>query len=294
MFSLSNRIRHQRHLKSQHSVVIEVPLPSPPVLPKSKRHLVTKPKMSLPVLGISSSVNKPTISWSHASALAQAKNRLELTLSHSHAPKTSKNYDYAVLHYIKFAASIGYAEGNALPASKELILLWVCEGLGKTGPGTAKQNLSALHAWHIKHRLPWHCPECIPFIARALKEFWPHESKKPVICPPITSTMISMLVKAWQGGSPRRFVHLPSLWWPGVANADSASCCRNHKTPSTPNISLTVATGLVLFLQILTVQSCNYHGQRPPISMATPSSSFASIIPSMPQSHFLITSLSHC
>jgi hypothetical protein len=28
--------------------------------------------------------------------------------------------------------------------------------------------------------------------------------------------------------------------------------------------------------------------------MATPSSSFASIIPSMPQSHFLITSLSHC
>jgi hypothetical protein len=71
MISLSNRIRHQRHLKSQHSIVVEVPFPPPPVLPKSKRHPVIKPKTSVPILGNSSSVNKPTISQSHASALHQ-------------------------------------------------------------------------------------------------------------------------------------------------------------------------------------------------------------------------------
>jgi hypothetical protein len=153
-------------------------------------------------------MNMPSIAQLQASALTQAKNQLKLALAHSHAPKTSKNYDYAVRRYVKFAASIGYSEDTALPASEELILLWICEGLGKTGPGTAKQNLSALCAWHIKQRLPWHRPECVPFISKALKEFWPCEFKKQATRPPITSAMISMLVRAWQGGSSQQICAL--------------------------------------------------------------------------------------
>lgn len=203
MFYASNRIRRQRRLKAQNSIAVHVDLPpSPPLIPKSKRQPLVKTKLVAPILGVSSSINKPVSPQRQISALTQARNRLELALAHSHAPKTSKNYDYAVRRFIQFAASIGYSEDDALPASEELILLWICEGLGKTGPGTAKQNLSALRAWHLKRRLPWHRPECVPFISKALKEFWPRESQKPASRPPITSAMISMLVKSWQGGSP--------------------------------------------------------------------------------------------
>jgi hypothetical protein len=209
MFSMSNNIRRQRRLRSQNSIAVQAELPPAlPHIPKSGHRSLVKAKLVSPALVVSSSINKRVTSQRHADALIQAKNKLELALAHSHAPKTSKNYDYAVRRYVNFAASIGYPEDAALPASEELILLWICEGLGKTGPGTAKQNLSALRAWHLKQRLPWHRPECVPFISKALREFWPRESKKPASRPPITSSMISMLVQAWQGGSPRELCAL--------------------------------------------------------------------------------------
>lgn len=206
MFSISRRIRRQRRLRAQSIAATHVELPVPPT-PKPKRHPLIKPKLVPPVLGHSSTINKP-VGSRQASALAEARNRLQLALAHSHAPKTAKNYDHAVRRYVEFAASIGYSEDDALPASEELILLWICEGLGKTGPGTAKQNLSALRAWHLKHRHPWHRPECIPFISKALKEFWPRETRKPTSRSPITSAMISMLVKAWHMGSPKELCAL--------------------------------------------------------------------------------------
>jgi hypothetical protein len=209
MFSTSNRIRRLRRLKAQNSTVVEPVLPTVPIrIPKSKRQPLVKPSLIRPILRDSSSINKADAANRHTSALAQARNRLELALNHSHAPKTTKNYDHAVLRYIQFAASIGYSENEALPASEELILLWICEGLGKTGPGTAKANLSALRAWHLKHRLPWHRPQCVPFISKALQEFWPRTSKKPSSRPPITSAMMLMLVTAWQGGSPKELCAL--------------------------------------------------------------------------------------
>jgi hypothetical protein len=221
MFGISNRIRRRQRLKLQASSVVPVVpaapaasvIPGVPVdppfnypIPKSKRQPSAKPKLTRSSLANSSAINVPLIPKNLA--LVQARNRLELALAHSHAPKTSKNYGYAVRRYVQFAASIGFSEDDAFPASEELILLWICEGLGKTGPGTAKQNLAALRAWHLKHRLPWHRPECVPFISKALREFWPRESRKPAMRPPITSAMISMLITAWQGGSPKELCAL--------------------------------------------------------------------------------------
>jgi hypothetical protein len=87
-------------------------------------------------------------------------------------------------------------------------LLFMCEGLGRTGPGTAKNNLSAIRSWHIKQRMPWKRPECMGLINKALTEFWPQDTKKPSQRPPIKSSMITMLTTAWQGGSPRQLCAL--------------------------------------------------------------------------------------
>jgi hypothetical protein len=144
----------------------------------------------------------------HAQALSKARNRLSLTLAHGHAPQTSSNYNYAIKRYLKFAISIWVSEAQALPASEELVLLFICEGLGRTGPGTAKNNLSALRSWHVKQRLPWKRPECMSLINKALTEFWPRDTRKPKQRLPIKSSMISMLASEWKGGSPRELCML--------------------------------------------------------------------------------------
>lgn len=75
---------------------------------------------------------------SHAAALAHAKERLELALKHGHAPRTATSYCYAVKRYLKFTASLGYSERDSLPASEELLLLFIAEGLGAQALTTPK------------------------------------------------------------------------------------------------------------------------------------------------------------
>lgn len=110
------------------------------------------------------------------------------------------------------------------------MLLFICKGLGRTGPGTAKSNLSALRSWHVKQHLPWKCPECMSLINKALTEFWPRDAKKTSERPPIKSSMMSMLANAWKDSSPCELCAL--------AIAVSAWCgqCRlGELLPATPS-----------------------------------------------------------
>jgi hypothetical protein len=203
MFSFARRLRRQRD--AENSVSIARPPPNQAPMARSEPAHNPKRKFRSPLLPINSlpTAISPIRPDHHAQALQKARNRLALALEHGHAPRTSSNYNYTIKRYIKFAASIGFSERQALPASEELLLLFVCEGLGRTGPGTAKNNLSALRSWHVKHHFPWKRPECMGLISKALTEFWPRDIKKAKQRPPIKSSMITMLVEAWTNGSPR-------------------------------------------------------------------------------------------
>jgi hypothetical protein len=229
MFSFARRLRRQRDAENSISAARPPSNQAPGVrskpapAPKRKRRSPLAPTNSLPPA-------IPSIRPDHhATALSKARSRLALALEHGHAPRTSNNYNYAIKRYLKFASSIGFPEQQALPASEELILLFVCEGLGRTGPGTAKNNLSALRSWHVKNRFPWKRPDCMGLINKALTEFWPHDVKKPKQRPPIKSSMISMLVKAWKDGSPRHVCALAI-----AVSAWSGQCRLGELLPSSP------------------------------------------------------------
>jgi len=181
----------------------QLPTPSLPSRSNRRRTVPIIPRPRIPSNIISKSVRSKIKPVKHVEALTIARTRLELAIAHGHAPSTASNYDYAIKRYLKFAGSLGFTEIQALPASEELILLWACEGLGRTGPGTAKGNLSALRAWHVERRIRWVRPECIALIMKALTEYWPRESKKRKIRAPITSSMMTMLASAWKDGSPK-------------------------------------------------------------------------------------------
>jgi hypothetical protein len=231
MSFFARRLRRQREVENSLSICRPPPHPAPAVqsgpaaTPKRKR------RTPLSSLNSSSAVIPSIRPDHHANALSKARDRLALALAHGHAPQTSSNYSYAIKRYLKFAASIGFSEAQALPASEELLLLFVCEGLGRTGPGTAKNNLSALRSWHVKQRLPWKRPDCMSLINKALTEFWPRDVKKPKQRPPIKSSMMLMLADAWKDGSPRQLC--------AYAIAAAAWCgqCRlGELLPATPSL----------------------------------------------------------
>jgi hypothetical protein len=229
MFSFARRLRHQRD--AENSAPTSRPPPTQAPIAPSKPALVLKRKHRSPLVSINSlpTVIPPIRPDLHAQALQKARNRLVLALEHGHAPRTSSNYNYAIKRYIKFAASLGYSEKQALPASEELLLLFMCKGLGRTGPGTTKNNLSALRSWHIKHRFHWKRPECVGLINKALTEFWPRDAKKPRQRAPIRSSMITMLAEAWKGGSPRHVCALAI-----AVSAWSGQCRLGELLPSSP------------------------------------------------------------
>jgi hypothetical protein len=230
MCFFSRRLRRQREAENIAPATRRPPVPAPTArsgpakAPKRKRRAPLSPSNSLP------STTLPIRPDNHAAALSKARNRLALALAHGHAPQTSSNYSHAIKRYLKFAASIGFPESDALPASEELLLLFVCEGLGRTGPGTAKNNLSAIRSWHIKRCLPWKRPACMGLINKALTEFWPRDTKKPVQRPPITSSMMTLLANAWGDGSPRELCAL------AIALAAWCGQCRlGELVPATPS-----------------------------------------------------------
>lgn len=226
-------IRHlRRQQEAESASSSRRPPPALHLISRSKPTPVPKRKCRTP---LSPSKSSNTLVTSirpdlHAKALEKARSRLALALTHGHAPRTSSNYNYTIKRYIKFAKSIGFAEHQALPASEELLLLFICEGLGRTGPGTAKNNLSALRSWHLKNRLPWKRPECMGLINKALTEFWPRGNKKPSQRPPITSSMVTMLSNAWSDGSPRQLCALAI-----AVAAWSGQCRLGELLPATPS-----------------------------------------------------------
>jgi hypothetical protein len=135
---------------------------------------------------------------------ADAESKLTLALHSSYAPQTDRNYGYAIKRFIKFAVSCGIPEHKALPCDPHILLLWLADGIGRTGDSVAQGNLSALAAWHKINGAPFEIPPQWSMIKRALKSKWPGSTNPKPLRKPITPAMIRMLVMAWYGGSPRQ------------------------------------------------------------------------------------------
>jgi hypothetical protein len=130
-----------------------------------------------------------------------ANKKLEYALSIALAPKTSRNYSGCVKRFLEFTGSIGLTEVGSLPCSDDLLCLFLAQGIGKTGPGTAKGLVSGIRQWHVQRGLPWKTSERVALIKKALLQCWPKRGTKKAQQPPVTHEMVEALAKQWAGGS---------------------------------------------------------------------------------------------
>jgi hypothetical protein len=135
--------------------------------------------------------------------LKSANEKLSFAINNSYAETTSTNHGYAVKRFLSFAAKCGLSESEALPCDPELLCLWIADGVGRTGVGTATANIAALSAWHRSHGLSFDIPPQMQTIKRALKLHWPEEKQRKPPRPPISPDMIRLLASSWSKGTPR-------------------------------------------------------------------------------------------
>jgi hypothetical protein len=141
-----------------------------------------------------------SISDFHKSALL----KLMFALDNSYTGSTSKNHEYTVKRFVQFAGKCGIKESDALPCDAEMLCMWIADGIGRTGVGTATANIAALSAWHRNRNIPFEIPLKMKTIKRAIKLHWPEEKQQKPIRPPISPSMIRLLTAAWSKGSPRK------------------------------------------------------------------------------------------
>jgi hypothetical protein len=131
-----------------------------------------------------------------------AQGRLAFALGNSYTGDTSKNHDYAIKRFIRFANNCGIEESKALPCDVDMLCLWIADGIGRTGIGTATSNIAALSAWHRNRDIPFEIPPKMKTIKRAIKLHWPEEKQQKPTRPPISPRMIHLLATAWSEGNP--------------------------------------------------------------------------------------------
>jgi len=80
--------------------------------------------------------------------------QLILTKSLSH--ETLSTYAASLIHFTAFCDSIGISEDSRMPASKDLLSLFisVC-GAGSVGKGCMKSCLARLELWHQLNGVKW-------------------------------------------------------------------------------------------------------------------------------------------
>jgi hypothetical protein len=137
------------------------------------------------------------------SFLKVANSKLVFAINNSFAESTSAGHNYAIQRFLRFAANCGFSEEEALPCNAKLLCLWIADGIGKTGVGTATSNIAALSAWHRNRGLPFVIPPQVKTLKRALKLHWPEEKQQKPPRPPISPAMIRLLADSWCDGSPR-------------------------------------------------------------------------------------------
>jgi hypothetical protein len=130
-----------------------------------------------------------------------ATDKLTYALSIALALKTSKNYLGCIRRFLEFTASIGMTEVDSLPCSDDLLCLFLVQGIGRTGPGTAKGLVSGIRQWHVKRGLPWRASGRVPLIKKALLQCWPKRGVRKEPRPPVTHKMVKALAQEWAGGS---------------------------------------------------------------------------------------------
>ena len=134
------------------------PLKAPSAGAGGRSHPITKPyECPLPKMASIESIAQPTRTMTPHDFRQRAEQKLKFALENSYTSKTKQSHNYAVKRLVKFAAECGIPEDKALPCDAKLLCLFIANGIGRTGTGTATANIAALAdrsatAYHSRYR----------------------------------------------------------------------------------------------------------------------------------------------
>jgi hypothetical protein len=190
----------QRRLEERRRLTLKAPSAGA----GGRTHSFTKPyKCSVPEITPIDSITQPTRTMTSREFKQRAEEKLTFALENSYTAKTKQSHNYAVKRLVKFAAECGIPEDKALPCDAKLLCLFIANGIGRTGTGTATANIAAIADWHKRHGLPFEVPPQIQTIKRAIKLHWPKEKQQKPQRPPVTPGMMRSLATAWRTGNAR-------------------------------------------------------------------------------------------
>jgi len=186
------RMRARPRASGEVSVFIPPPLPRPD---ERKR----RPRMSgKPEDRIHTSILRPHVlaqdrflSWltpygvDRLNTLAQqfpahllARRRIIITSSIK--PKSLGNYAAGLVRFTKFCDNLGIPEQDRMPASENLLSLFVAtRGAGSVGEGAMKNWLQGLELWHTLNGAPWNGRAELKRVLKGSTNFTPDSSFRP-------------------------------------------------------------------------------------------------------------------
>lgn len=99
--------------------------------------------------------------------------------------KTRENYGAGLLRFHQFCDSRNIPESRRMPASDNLLALFVASWAGKIATTSLENWISGLHFWHTLHGAPWYGNALLRMSTAGLNKLVPESSKRPRR-PPVT------------------------------------------------------------------------------------------------------------
>lgn len=139
----------------------------------------------------------------HDTHLSQtAIDSVEYALQHGWAEQTLGNYGNAVDRFLAFCSVECVPQGFQLPADEFVLCAFAASGAGVHSGSTARNNISALKAWHIAQGVTWKGGSRLHYVLAGVEKLAPESSKRPPR-PPINATMLRVLFEGLDLTNPR-------------------------------------------------------------------------------------------
>nr|GAT48555.1 DNA breaking-rejoining enzyme [Mycena chlorophos] len=122
----------------------------------------------------------------------ETQRRLSRAFHHGWQQSTLVNYGYAVDRFMRFCDAEHIPPNLRLPAHDFVLCAYAASHAGLHAGSTARNDMSALKAWHVAQEKPWQASPRLHYVLCGVENLSPEASRK-LPRPPITCDMLSCL-----------------------------------------------------------------------------------------------------
>lgn len=176
------------------------PLPNPHVLLPTYHDVSTPRQTALPAPLPNSHSFFDVRDDSHLVS-SHSRHHVNRAIRNGWAGSTVKRYSGSIDQFIRFCDAEGVPDHMRFPADEFVLCAFAASSAGIHARTTPRGRLSALKAWHTAHNMEWKGSPRLRYVLNGVHNLAPRGSRRPPR-PPVTATMISLLVEQLDLNSP--------------------------------------------------------------------------------------------